>query len=374
VARKMGAATAAPEIELMPMPVQLGSAIGGGAAAAATAGGASFPANPRDFTAVAPNKRAAASSAGNLPLPDLSPLGEDDDRAEEDDDEDDDGDVDVAQRAATFMTRLQTIMFDLSDVADDEDADGDDGTGGDLPCPFDYIGSAWENLTLNKKLDFFITTGRDPAAAGFGDRVGRRPGGGAVGGASIPMPKSSSSRPSKRVTAADSAAAASESNRSAPKARASYKQSYADREFISIIAAAMKVDLGGTTTWEDSIGRRILKRCQTELISMTSSKSPLSKGPSFDAFIDRLFGFSMQKFQRQQMEMATVRTVLLMFFTAPLHGVKLSVTLIPFGWISLRSLFPSSYQRSQYFTHRSPQHHVHRAFLLSASWWLFASP
>jgi hypothetical protein len=228
------------------------------------------------------------------------------------------------------MTRLQTIMFDLSDVADDEDADGDDGMGEDLPCPVDYIGSAWANLTLNEKLDFFITTGKDPAAAGFGDGVGRRPGGGAVGGASIPMPKSSSSRPSKRVTAADSAAAASESNRSAPKARASYKQSDADREFISIIAAAMKVDLGGTTTWEDSIGR-ILKRCQTELIAMTSSKSPLSKGPSFDAFIERLFGFSMQKIQRQQMEMAPVVTVLLMFFTAPLHGVKLSVTLIPSG-------------------------------------------
>ena len=63
------------------------------------------------------------------------------------------------------------------------------------------------------------------------------------------MPESSSSRPSKRVTAADSASAASESNRSAPKARASYKQSDADREFISIIAAAMKVDLGGTSTW-----------------------------------------------------------------------------------------------------------------------------
>ena len=127
-------------------------------------------------------------------------------------------------------------------------------------------------------MDFLITTGRDPAAAGFGDGVGRRPGGGAVGGASIPMSKSSSSRPSKRVTAADSAAAASESNRSAPKARASYKQSDADREFISIsIAAAMKVDLGGTTTWEDSIGR-ILKRCQTELIAMTSSKNPLKQG------------------------------------------------------------------------------------------------
>jgi hypothetical protein len=63
------------------------------------------------------------------------------------------------------------------------------------------------------------------------------------------MVKSSSSPPSKRVTAADSDAAAGESNRSAPKARASYKQSDADREFISIIAAAMKVDLGGTTTW-----------------------------------------------------------------------------------------------------------------------------
>ena len=64
-------ATTGAAIELMPMPVQLGSAVGGRAAAAANAGGASFPANPRDFTAAAPNKRAAASSAGNSPLPDL---------------------------------------------------------------------------------------------------------------------------------------------------------------------------------------------------------------------------------------------------------------------------------------------------------------
>jgi len=82
---RRAAAAAVPEIELGPVQVELGSAVGGGGAAAiAAAGGASFPANPRDFTAVAPNKRAAASSAGNSPLPDLSPLGEEDDEAEED--------------------------------------------------------------------------------------------------------------------------------------------------------------------------------------------------------------------------------------------------------------------------------------------------
>ena len=75
-------------------------------------------------------------------------------------------------------------------------------------------------------------------------------------------------RPSKRVTS-------SADGRSAPKARASYKQSDADREFISIIAAAMKVDLAGMTTWEEAIGR-VLKRCQNELILLTSTKSPFS--------------------------------------------------------------------------------------------------
>jgi hypothetical protein len=116
----------------------------------------------------------------------------------------------------------------------------------------------------------------------------------------------SDSRSTKRVTAPLGAPGAS---RSAPKARASYKQSDADREFIFIIAEAMKVDLGGTVTWKESIGR-ILKRCHIELVAMTS----LSNGRTFDEFIERLFGFLMTKFQKQQMEMAPVVTVLLMIF------------------------------------------------------------
>jgi len=199
------AAAAAPEIEL----------------------GASFSANPCYFTAVAPNKRAAASSAGNSPLPDLSPLGEENDEAKEEDDADD-----VAAKAEMLMRRLKRVMFDMDDAADDEVDDG---------LQHEYSTKVWDGLSFKEQVALYdddVAQGYAASAAASTGGVGGggfRAGCDAVGGASIPMSRSDS-RSTKRVNAplTDSLAAAGApgASLSAPKARASYKQSDADKEFF----------------------------------------------------------------------------------------------------------------------------------------------
>jgi len=131
----------------------------------------SFPANPRDFTAEAPNKRAAASSAGNSPLPYLSPLGEENDEAEEEDDADD---YDVATKAEMFMRRLKRVMFDMHDAADDE---VDDGLQ-QRKCPDEYSTEVWDGLSLKEQVALYDDDGAHEVVASAAASTGGVGGGG----------------------------------------------------------------------------------------------------------------------------------------------------------------------------------------------------
>jgi len=150
-----------------------------------------------------------------------------------------------------FMRCLKRVMFDMDDAADDE---VDDGLQ-QRKCPDNYSPEVWAKLSLKEQVVWYdngdaqgVAGETTPAAAAAAASTGGvggggfRAGDGAVGGANIPMSRSDS-RSAKRVTAPLAASLAATilpgapagASRSAPKARASYKQSDADLEFTSII-------------------------------------------------------------------------------------------------------------------------------------------